>query len=679
MQLRHLPCSRLMHGDHLAETLDRLRDQCERLLESSSTVESYLAAALPLIDDCPGVIAIAVWLRDDQSRPRPVAGHQLAQLTSDGRVTIDATHQQLLQQTLTDGLTRVVNDRQSDPGTRPHSLFLAGIRQQDAGVGVIELYAAPSPTPAQTAFFQAVAELFSSYASVVAAGTATAQSDADVGPEFWERFEQFVLQLQRSLDLREVSAIAVNDTRYLLGCDRVSIVTRHGPRARVLAISGQDDVQPRANQTKALARLADAVMIADEPITYRGTLDRVAPTLEEPLADYLVESRSRMVHLVPMREIAALPRHEDRQHDERPVADPRRVIGCLVIEQSTAGRPRPGLLERSELLAEHVAAALANARRHESVFLLPLWRGLGRGIGWFRGRRLWIAAALVLGLMSVAAALTLIPWVYRVEAKGQALPVTRHGLFAPRDAEVEAVLVESNQRVTAGTPLVRLDSAELDQRRAELVGEVARLAEEALNLRREQDEARRMGDREGEQLAYTRARQARIDLAARQRELAIVDDELARLVVTAPADGVVATFGLRELLSDRPVSRGELLMEVMDDRGEWRLELHVPEHRMGHLLAAHAAESSGRLPVEYTPATDSRLTLKAVLADIATRVSEQGEDGSVVRVYATIDPDDLPGRRIGAEVDARILCGRKSLFYCLFGDVVEFVQRRVWW
>ncbi len=27
----------------------------------------------------------------------------------------------------------------------------------------------------------------------------------------------------------------------------------------------------------------------------------------------------------------------------------------------------------------------------------------------------------------------------------------------------------------------------------------------------------------------------------------------------------------------------------------------------------------------------------------------------------------------------RIACGRRSLGYVLFGDVIEFVQRRFWW
>ena len=34
--------------------------------------------------------------------------------------------------------------------------------------------------------------------------------------------------------------------------------------------------------------------------------------------------------------------------------------------------------------------------------------------------------------------------------------------------------------------------------------------------------------------------------------------------------------------------------------------------------------------------------------------------------------------RIGADVRAKINCGKQMLGYVLFGDVVEFIQNRLW-
>jgi len=690
------------------QQLDRLRNECEQRLDRSIAPDVFLPELLSLTEGDDRIFAAALWLLDQQGQVRLVADHRLGEFLQGDHLDIDAEHQQLLQQTLGDGRSRVASDRRIPSASLPpHSLVLAGVRNQSDPLGVLELYADESPGERGLQHIRQIAETLAAYvsryfvrdrrpptpepaAATTAAPTPPATAPAVTpspaaappGPPsdaaFWERFERLTLELQRSLDLDEVATVAVNDARQLLDCDRVSLALTHGPRTIIRAISGQDEVQRRSNQVQAMVRLAEHAMQGGVPLTYRGAVEDLPPSLQQPFADYLSESRMRMVHLLPLREPQPLP-HHDEANLERDESRTRPVVGCLIVEQAAESRPRPGLIDQSDLVGDHIAAAIANSRRYESIFLLPVWRSLGRTLAWFRGRRLWIAAAIVAALAVIGLALAIVPWEYRVEATGQAMPVVRHGVFAPYDATVVDVLVESNQRVAAGTPMLRLESAQLDEQETRLKGEIARLEEESYKLRREQDEARRQGERETEQQVYTRYRQARTELEAQQAELEIVRAEQQKLNVTAPADGVVATFQIEQLLQDRPVQRGDLLLEVMDDAGDWRLELEVPEHRMGHLLQALAASETGDLPVDYVPATDARLDLAATLTDVATRSDQSANEGMIVQVYAAIDPDDLPGRRIGAEVDARIRCGRKSLFYCLFGDVVEFIQRKVWW
>ena len=700
-----------MRSESDSQQIDLLRTECERLLDAATGPDQFLTELLALSARHPAVRAATLWLRDDSGSVRLVTDHRLGEFLQGDHLDVDADHQQLLQQTHADGKSRVASDRRM-PGVRvpPHALILAGIRRDTQGLGVVEFYADESPGERTLQQLRLMAETLAAHISrflaqpqerpaalrprAVAPPTASpalpaavtappalttppVATNAQPGQEFWSSLDQLTLQLQRSLDLDEVATVAVNDVRQLLGCDRVALAVQHGPRTIIQAISGQDEVQRRSNQVQALVRLADAVLTSGEPLTYRGDLAGLSPAVEVPLADYLAETRMRMVRLVPLREPSPLPREEDETLLRNAPAPA--IIGCLLLEQTAESRPRPGLVEQGDIVAQHVASAIANARRHESIFLLPVWRRLGRAAGWFRGRRVWITAAILAALALTGVLLALIPWEYRVEATGQALPVTRHGVFAPYDSAVAAVLVESNQRVEQGTPLLRLESAELEEQSTRLRGEIAKLEEETYKLRREQDKARREADQTRQQQVYTQYRQARTELDARQAELKIVEAEQQKLTVLSPATGVVTTFQLEQLLRDRPVQRGDLLLEVMDDAGDWRLELDVHEYRMGHLLTALACTESGRLPIDFTPATDSRLELHATLTEVATRSNESEEEGTIVQVYAEVNPDDLPGRRIGAEVDARIRCGQKSLFYCLFGDVVEFVQRKVWW
>ena len=55
------------------------------------------------------------------------------------------------------------------------------------------------------------------------------------------------------------------------------------------------------------------------------------------------------------------------------------------------------------------------------------------------------------------------------------------------------------------------------------------------------------------------------------------------------------------------------------------------------------------------------------------------EHGSIMEVFASINNQkSLSSPEIGADVRAKIGCGKRSLGYVLFGDVIEFCQRRFW-
>ena len=159
-------------------------------------------------------------------------------------------------------------------------------------------------------------------------------------------------------------------------------------------------------------------------------------------------------------------------------------------------------------------------------------------------------------------------------------------------------------------------------------------------------------------------------------------ESLTRLVealsIRAPIDGVVATFRIEELLRERPVKRGELLLELMDPGGPWRLELDVPENRMGHILLAQEKHADGRLPVRYLLATATEITYDGSLDSISMRSVVSETEGAVVPLYASLSTPAPAEPRIGADVIAKIDCGRKSLGYVLFGDVIEFIRKRFW-
>jgi multidrug efflux pump subunit AcrA (membrane-fusion protein) len=325
-----------------------------------------------------------------------------------------------------------------------------------------------------------------------------------------------------------------------------------------------------------------------------------------------------------------------------------------------------------------VATALQNARTHQDIFLLPLWRGLGRGFGLFQGRAFLKLLAAVMLMSAVISALVLVPAPYRVVGKGQFMPVKQQDIFAPWDGEVVAVYVQSGQRVEAGDPLVKIQNVDLE---TELIDSQNKWEEKRQLLKTLESSIRAAGtqfDRAEEIRLRGRHAQTQVEMQGLKDRIDRIQQQIASLTVTAPFAGTVATFQLKQQLSHRPVAKGERLLEIMDEAGDWHLEVDVPENRLGHLLDAQLTSRSENLPVDFVLATRPEESYTGTLKATASRTDVSVEQGSIVKVQVAVDKSQLPECRIGAEVQAKIHCGDKSLFYVLFGDVVEFVQRRVW-
>lgn len=497
---------------------------------------------------------------------------------------------------------------------------------------------------------------------------------------FWSDFEAALLDMQRYLDVKHVAGVAANDGKKLLEVNRLSVVEKRGKKCVVLATSGVDEVQKRADQTRSLAKLAREAIKLGEPIVFSGTVGEFGRKLNDLVDTHVRLSNARFLMLVP------LFANDRKREDLEPSADelrklkPRKAIGCLIIEQLTDGRPPADLTDRANLLADHTGAALHNARMVRQIPLFGLLRKSGAIGDWLHGRKL---VKLLLGTAAVAgvvAALTLIPWDYRVKGEGKLMPTQQYRVFAPMDAEVAEVFVRSGQEVQKGDLLVRLDADELEQRLQQLESEQRNQKSRAASLAAEIEAAKRAREFVQEQRARGQQEEAQEAAKSYEPQIARVREQLAKLEVRAPSDGVVTTFQVDQLLIGRPVGRSDQLMEIMDPSGPWRLEVEVPEHRMGHVFEAQSEAGSIALPVKYVLATAPEETYQGTVSEQSTRSNRSTEGGgAVMEFFVDIDAEDIPARTIGAEATAKIDCGERSLGYVLFGDVVEFLQRHLWY
>jgi hypothetical protein len=349
-----------------------------------------------------------------------------------------------------------------------------------------------------------------------------------------------------------------------------------------------------------------------------------------------------------------------------------RPFGALVVEHFEPKLTPESLVDGVNQIAGHTAVALRNALDHDRVFLAPARRRIGRFFAeTVRLRTLvWIAL-----LTAVTATLIYVPWELRLEGRGAMRADHRRGVFAPEAGVVREVLVTHGDKVTAGQKLAVIENSELavllQRAREQLV-----TTEKTLEIRQSQIGERTLRAAEKIELDGEIAQLAE-KKAHLERQVALLENRMAPLTLTAPMDGVIGTWQPEKQLLNRPVTAGNLLLNVIDEAGPWTMELEVPEDEAGYILEANRNKPEGtRLPVDYILATNPQRRYRGWLADVAPR-TESINDQHVVLMTIVPDPADPPPLNDGAEVRGRIHCGERPVGYVMAREIIEFVYARI--
>ena len=482
----------------------------------------------------------------------------------------------------------------------------------------------------------------------------------------WRELEQLVQALHRSLDLQQTAYAVVNEGRRMIGCDRVSLALAYGGKCRIEAVSGLDSIDRRATELQRLAKLATAVLRTNEPLWSEAGESDLPEQIERPLQAYVDQSHARLVAVLPLIRLG-----------ESTSPEP---IGALIVEQLRDARAGESLRTRSELVAQHSANALTNAIEHSSVFLLPFWKQLGKAAWLLRGRTL-PKTLLVLGLLiGGITALAIVPTDFEVAARGKLQPAERSEVFAPLDGIVANVPVRHGQVVEPGTILTELSSTEIELQVAALIGRQTTNQERLAALQRALLDTRSGAGR------LTPAEENRLGgemLELRQeaenieRELALLRQKQQQLTIIARERGQVMTWKVEDLLLHRPVQRGQGLLTLANPDGPWELELYLPERRLKHVLGGRQSESEADQDDTFTLASHPGQTFHGRVVEIEQAAEVRGEEGNTVLVRVAVEKSELPPLHDQTTVTAKLHCGRTSLGYAWFCDLIETVQSKV--
>lgn len=662
-----------------------------------------------LLEECVRALSAvggAVWLRSGDGVLRPVAQVDWppAQLATDEEAR--RAHEALLTEAATVGRTTSIAPHAGPTGTTAgnptdHLLLLGPVELEAWGreQGEREANEVPSPPssplPAPGASTVAIVEIL---------------QRADVSPAAHHGYEQFVTavcdlaadyhayrelarlrdaenyrqqllrlgaQAHRDLKLQATVDAVANDGRQTVGCDRLSVLAARGRRLRLVATSGVGRVERRSRAAQRLEQLAELVRRTDEPAFYTdGQCDAHLP-IAETLERHADESHARQIAAIPL----ARPAESVDESQDKPARTKREVPSfVLVAEQFDADH---GNLQRERLVevGEVCTTALYNALDFDRLPLGGVLRSLSAVKQLITGHL--PRAVMILGaLVAVVAALVFVDADFTIEAPGTLQPIVRRDVFASRTGLVDEVMVAHGDDVAAGQELVRLRDPSLELELKRVLGEMETVRRQ-LDAVRATKTNRDMRDAAPTEIYRLSAgeREFAQRLENLQSELELLTQQRDLLVVRSPIAGRVLTWDLADRLIARPVERGEVLVTVADLSADWRLELEVPDDRIGYVMAARN-ELQPDLPVRYRLRAEDDAKHTGSIEEISMTADVDAGPGATpspqVLVKVALDSQELRDAtqgelRPGLSARAQIECGRRPIGYVWLHDVWDTV------
>ena len=445
-------------------------------------------------------------------------------------------------------------------------------------------------------------------------------------------------EINATLDTDRLVLSVVNLASQTLAYDRAAMARGEGGEPVVRAISGQETVDPKDDDTRSLTALITWLLERTETTCVEDvTADtEEARGIRNAFGEYIERNGVRSLCLVPLKD------EEGR-------------LGAFYMESSTPAFLGESGLEATELLSNQVSVALRNAELYGQTpfigLLQPIAAWRGRFAGMSRRRLLVRYAIPALALLALA----MIPWKQRTTAQeAELLPAGRMPVRATVGGLVTQVLVEEGDQLEQGQVLALLRDDALDISLSEAEAGHATAVRTAAS-------ARARGDESGARVAQITAD----ELAGR---VSLLTDQVGRTRLTAPLNGVVLTMRPWERIGEW-LDAGEVFV-LLGSTNDLELEARVPQQHIDRVRVGQEV----RLKVEARP----EHTFVARVTQIAPQAEpgERDEEATFV-VRAWIDNSEQL-LRPGMQARAKIVGDRRPLGWIVIRPLVEWMQLRFW-
>ncbi len=239
-------------------------------------------------------------------------------------------------------------------------------------------------------------------------------------------------------------------------------------------------------------------------------------------------------------------------------------MGALIVEQIEDNRVAPAMAQRIEVVCRHSSVALANAMEHQSLFLMPLWRAIGKSRFIVQARTLPKTIMIAVAVVAVIVALFLCAGRLRLALPRERWSRSmRHDIFAGIDGEVYEFGKDADDRQADRTRLLGQEGptlAEAPQSHLEGANGRDRRPGDHRNsntsndLRHELSGSDPVKPDERARLEGQLA-EAEQKLISLEAQAEIQRSKVADLEVYSPIDGQIVTWDLKNRLEGRPVQK----------------------------------------------------------------------------------------------------------------------------
>jgi hypothetical protein len=479
---------------------------------------------------------------------------------------------------------------------------------------------------------------------------------------------RFTSDLAGSLDSLEVARLTANYGRDLAGCERTSVLLREGEAWKVLAISGQEIVEPKSAMVKAMTAFVEAHAARETRILDKKELLTRAEAAKgmggASGADAAGTDQIDILYFQLSHVVSAVICPMVNAEEE--------ITGAIFCESTfegyfdSAGGKSEVLPARrvTEWVANYAGRTLAAARDYQTLPFVTVAQRV-RGTHLLLTGRKRNRVLLKLGIFAaLALAILLYPARRHIDGDCAVQALSRAIVVPEISARIESILVHEGDHVAKGQQL-----AQLDTRRLKL--DLDSTEQEALRYQADADRVRAAGDEAGAQVSM-------LEVKVLEQQGKKLQADIDSAALCSPIDGVVMTKDI-DLRAGEVLQEGAPFAEI-DDLSAWQLHAEINERDIA--TVEQALEQKGTLDLTYILYSQSAHVLHARIASrgqvSASAYPRDKENVFLVTVDNPVIPPDIArDLRPGMTGRAQLDLGREPLLFTLARRFYRWCQFRM--